>query len=125
MPSMRILLSIIVNAVALWIAAALVPGVSLAGGDTQETIVTALLVGALFGVVNAVIKPIVMLLSLPLLVLTLGLITFVVNALLLLLTAWLAGELDLAFEVEGFVAALLGAFVVSLVSWGLGMLARD
>lgn len=122
---MRLLLRLVVNAVAIWVAAAIVPGVELGGSDTQETVVTALLVGAIFGLVNAVIKPIVAILALPLFILTLGLITFVVNALLLLFTAWLAGELDLAFTVEGFVAALLGAIVVSLVSFGLNTLVRD
>lgn len=122
---MRWLVKLVVNAVALWLAAVIVPGVGLGGGDATETVVTALVVGLIFGVVNAVIKPIVVLLALPLYVLTLGLLTFVVNALLLALTAWIAGGLDLAFTVDGFVAALLGALVVSIVSLGLNAVLRD
>ncbi|HEY8338904.1 MAG TPA: phage holin family protein [Egibacteraceae bacterium] len=122
---MRWLIRLLLNGVALWIAAAIVPGITLGGGDTGETVLTALLAGIVFGVVNAVIKPVVTVLALPLYVLTLGLLTFVVNALLLWFTAWLAGRLGLAFTVDGFVAALLGAIVVSLVSIGLNALVRD
>lgn len=122
---MRWLLKLLLNGVALWIAAAIVPGIALGGADTGETVVTALLAGVVFGLVNAVIKPVVTLLALPLYVLTLGLLTFVVNALLLWFTAWLAGQLGLAFSVDGFVSALLGAIVVSLVSIGLNAVLRD
>ena len=122
---MRLLVKLVVNAIAIWLAAVIVPGVGLAGADTTDTVVTALVVGAIFGLVNAVIKPIVAILALPLYILSLGLITFVVNALLFALTAWIAGRLDLDFTVEGFVAALLGALVVSIVSLGLNAVVRD
>lgn len=103
---------ILVNAVALSAAAYYVPGIRIAEG-----FVDVLWIALVFGVVNAVIKPVLMLLSLPVLFLTLGLFTFVVNAALLLLTARLAAGL----EVEGFAAALIGSIVISLVSVILGI----
>jgi putative membrane protein len=78
-----------------------------------------------FGLVNAIIRPLVRLLTLPLFLLTLGLFTFVVNALMLLLTSWLADHLDLRFHVHGFWSALWGAVIVSVVSFLLNLLVRD
>ena len=84
----------------------------------------ALLLGAaIFGAINALIKPIVSLVAWPCACFTLGLFTLVINALMLGLTAWIAGFFDVAFEVDGFIAAFLGALVISLVSaplswWG-------
>jgi len=103
----RWLFRIFVNAVALWVAANLVPGIHLDG-----QLWSILFVAAVFGVVNAVIRPFVLLLSLPFLVLTLGIFTFVVNALMLLLTAWMVP----ALVVDGFGSALFGSLLVSLVS---------
>lgn len=125
LPSMSFLLRIIASAVAIWVAAAIVPGVDIGGAELTDQALVAVLVGLIFGLVNAVIKPIVTVLAFPLFVLTLGLFTLVVNALLFWLTAWLSGLVDLDFTVDGFLAALLGAIVVSLVSWGLSLVARD
>lgn len=75
-----------------------------------------LVVSAIFGLVNTFIRPFVRLFTLPLLVLTLGLFTFVVNALMLSLTSWLSGHLHLGFYVAGFRAAFWGSLVISLVS---------
>ncbi|HSF25993.1 MAG TPA: phage holin family protein [Actinomycetes bacterium] len=120
------LVRLLVNAVALWVAAIVVSGVTLAeGATTSNKIITVLLVALVFGLVNALIKPFVKLLALPLFILTLGLITFVINALMLMLTSWISGGVDLAFHVDGFGAALLGALVISIVSFVLNVLVPD
>lgn len=111
--------------VAIWIAALLVPGVELTDAELSDQVVTILLVALIFGVVNALLGPVVKLLALPVVLLTLGLFSLVINALLLWVTSWLAGQLGLAFSVEGFWAALLGALVVSLVTVGLGAVLKD
>ncbi len=119
-----LLLRVIVTGIALWVATALVPGVE-AGGEGTDQVITLALVAVIFGVVNAVIGPIIRVLALPLYVLTLGLIALLVNALLFWLTSVFAGALNLDFTVDGFVPAVLGALVVAIVSWAVGMLARD
>ena len=119
-----LLLRVVVTGLGLWVATALVPGVE-AGGDGTDQAITLGLVAVVFGVVNALIGPVIKVLAFPLYVLTFGLIALVINALLFWLTAWLAGQLNLDFTVDGFGAALLGAIVVAIVSWGIGMLARD
>jgi putative membrane protein len=86
--------------------------------------VTLGIVALIFGVINAVIRPIVILLSLPLEILTLGLFTFVINALMLLLTSGIAHRLHLGFRVDGFWPAFVGALVISVVSFLLSRLAR-
>lgn len=121
---MKFVLRVLVAGAAIWVAAWMVPGIELGGAEWTDQALTAVIVGAIFGVINAVIGPIVKLFALPLLLLTLGLFTFVINALLLWFTAWLAGELGLDFAVDGFLAALLGALVVSIVSVGLNMVLR-
>jgi putative membrane protein len=115
---------LVITGVAIWVAALIIPGVGLGQQDTGEQIVTVLLVALIFGVVNAVLGPIVRTLTFPLYLLTLGLFSLVVNALLLGFTAWLAGQLDLAFTVDGFWAAVGGALVVSLVTMALGAFAK-
>ena len=124
---MHLLLRWLINAVALLVAAWLVPGIRLAAagrGATDNDWVTLALVALLFGVINAVIRPLVILLSLPLEILTLGLFTFVINALMLLLTSGIAQRLHLGFRVDGFWPAFVGALVISLVSFLLSRIAR-
>lgn len=116
---MRFIIWVAVNALALAAATALLDGIELTGDTTADRTVTLIVVALIFGVVNAVIGPIVKLLSLPFIVLTLGLLLFVINALLLLLTAWISGLFGLDFSVDGFWTALLGAFIVSVTSWVL------
>ncbi|WP_410537564.1 phage holin family protein [Streptomyces sp. KL2] len=111
----------IANAVALAVAVWLLDDITLTGDDTAGKTFTLVLVALIFGLVNAVVKPITKLLSLPLLILTLGLFTLVINALMLLLTSWLAEQFDLAFRVEGFWTAVLGALVISIVSWAVSV----
>lgn len=113
---MKILIRLLINAAALWAAVRLVPGVSFTG-DGRLLLVVALI----FGVLNACLKPLLFILTLPFLVLTLGLFTFVLNAFLLWTTSELSGALGLGFHVDGFWAAFLGALVVSAVSILLSM----
>ncbi len=122
----QVLVRLVVNAVALWIAALVVNGITIRqGSSTAANIVTLLLVAAVFSLVNTFVKPIVKLLTLPLFLLTLGLITFVINAFMLLLTSWISSRTGLAFHVAGFGSALLGSLVVSFVSFILNVLVRD
>ena len=117
---------IIVSAAALALAAYLVDGIDIEpGGDTTNRILTLLVVAVIFGLVNTLVRPFVTLLTLPLLVLTLGLFTFVVNALMLLLTSWLSGQFDLAFRVDGFVSALFGALIISLFNLAANVVLPD
>ena len=106
-----IILRILINALALGTAVAFIPGIRVAGiGDL-------LLVAIIFGVLNAIVKPILKFLTCPLQILTLGLFTFVLNALLLWLTSWLATEfLGIGFFVDGFIPAFFGALIVTIVS---------
>lgn len=113
---MKLLLRLLINAAALWAAVRLVPGVSFTG-DPRLLLVVALV----FGVLNTLVKPVLWLLTLPFLVITLGLFTFVLNAFLLWMTSALSGALGLGFHVDGFFAAFLGALVVSAVSLVLSM----
>ncbi len=125
---MQLLIKIVVNAVAIWVATAVVPGVVVSQGDASlgRKIVTLLVVGAIFGVVNAVIKPIVKLFSLPFYVLTLGLFAFIVNALMLMLVSWLAEQLNISFHIDDFFWSAIGAaVVVTLVSMVLNLVLPD
>ena len=122
---MNFLVKTIANAGALAVAVWLVDKITLTGAGTGKKVATLLLVALVFGLVNAVVKPLVRLLTLPLFILTLGLFTLVVNALMLLLTSWLADVLDLNFHVEGFWTAVLGALIISIVSWALSLVLPD
>lgn len=110
------LIRVAVNAVALWVAAKLIDGIAL-----TNDIGSVLFVALVFGLVNAFIKPLAKLISLPIRMVTFGLFTLVINALLLMLTAWIADGL----EVDGFLAALLGAIIISIASWALSILVPD
>ena len=122
---MRLIVRLLAGAVALAVAAGLIDKISVGPGTTEERVITLLAVAIIFGLVNAFVRPIVRLLTLPLFIITLGLFTFIVNALMLLLTAWIGDQFDLAFEVDGFVAALLGALVISVVSFLINVLLPD
>lgn len=113
----RLFLRFIINAAAIWVASNLITGIT-----PLSDIRSILLVALIFGAVNALIKPLFALLTCPLQLLTLGLFTLVVNALMLGLTSLIAEALAIPFSVDGFIAALLGALVVSLVSWLLSSL---
>ncbi len=121
----RILLKVAITAVALWIATVLIEGIALGDQTTGRRIVTLLAVAVIFGLVNAIIKPVIKTLGCAFYVVTLGLIGLVVNALLLWLTSELAQELDLPFHVSGFRPAFWGAIVVGVVGWLLHLLVPD
>jgi putative membrane protein len=119
------LVRVVVNALALGAAAWLLDGIRVGAGDTSEQALTLLAVGLIFGIVNAFIAPVVKLLSLPFIILTLGLLLLVINALMLLLTAWLADAFDLGFQVDGFWTAVLGSIVITVVSWLFSVVLED
>ncbi|GAA1075717.1 phage holin family protein [Nocardiopsis metallicus] len=122
---MSLIIRVIANALALWVAVLLVDGIDVSTQDTTSQVITFLVVGAIFGVVNAVIKPIVKTVGCLFYALTLGLIGLVVNALLFLLTEWIAGLFDVPFHVDGFWPAFWGAIVVTIVSWVVSMFLPD
>ena len=112
---------------ALWIASLIVPGVDFVGGSNNwEKLGIVLVVAVIFGVVNAIIKPIVQILAIPFYILTLGLIHIVINAFMLEITAWITrNTTHWGLEVDDFFwSAILGAIVVSLVGWGVSMLLK-
>ncbi|MFJ9375141.1 phage holin family protein [Streptomyces sp. NBC_01288] len=115
------LVKTIANAGALAVAVWLLDKITLTGDSTFKKVWTLLLVALVFGLVNFLVKPIVKVLTFPLFILTLGLITLVVNALMLMLTSWLADKFDLSFHVEGFWTAVLGGLIISVVSWALNV----
>jgi putative membrane protein len=113
---MRFLSWLAVNTLALGLAVWLFDGITLEGASDTEEVVTLVVVGAILGVVNSFVRPVVNVLSIILIVLTLGLMLLVTNALMLMLTSWIAGQLDLGFHVDGFWVALGGSIVISLAS---------
>ena len=117
---MRFVLRLLINAAALWAATQIVPGVGYKGDGAYL-----LLVALVFGFMNALVRPILKLLTCPLIILTLGLFTFVVNGLVLWMTGALAGRLGLGFRVSGFWPAFWGALVVSIVSVFLSVFVRE
>jgi putative membrane protein len=110
-----IVLRVLINAAALWLAASLIPGIEL------HSLGTTLLAALVLGIVNAVLRPILIFLTLPITLVTLGLFIFVLNAFCL----WLTSRLVPGFEVGGFGAAFLGALVISAVSWALTAFLSD
>jgi putative membrane protein len=113
---MKFLIWLVVNALALGAAAWLFDGITVTGDTSSDRVLTLVIVGAIFGVITSCVRPIVRLLSLPLIIVTLGLMLFVINALMLLLTSWIADQLNLGFKVDGFWVALWGSIVISLAS---------
>ena len=124
---MFILLRVLVNAAALLVTAWILPGIHLGAAGpapTQHDWLVLLVVALIFGLVNAIIRPVLIVLSLPIEILTLGLFTFVINAFMLLLTSWIAQGMGLAFRVDGFLVALLAALIISVVSFVLSRVLR-
>ncbi len=115
---MAFVLRVLVSAFAIWITSLLVGGFEIVGGDTTgATVVVLVVVAFILAVVNAGVKPIVAFLSLPFYILTLGLFTLVVNALMLLLTAWITGHTDWGLRIDGFWTAVWAALILSIVSF--------
>jgi putative membrane protein len=117
---MGFLVRLLVNAAALWVATRVVPGATYSGG-----LLPFLGVAVVFGAINAVIRPVARVLTFPLIIVTLGIFTLVVNGMMLWLTGSLAAGLGLGFHVAGFRAAFWGALVVSIVSTILSMLVSE
>jgi len=117
---MAFIIRLIVNAAALWVATVIVPGVSYTGGA-----VPLFAVALVFGVINATLRPLAKLLTLPLIILTLGIFALVINGLMLWLTSSLSDALGLGFHVSGFWAAFFGALIVSIVSTLLSMMVTE
>lgn len=123
-----IVINILVNGVALWVAAMLLTGIRLdeGGGSLSSQLVTVLWVAVIFGLVNAVVKPVLTFFSLPAIILTLGLFTLVVNAAMLELTSWFAGQFSLNFRVDDFFwDAILGSIIITIVTMILNRVIPD
>ena len=113
-------IQLLINAGALYVAVLIVDGLDFSF-DSEQAWLKFVVVALIFGLVNTFVKPILKLLTLPITMVTLGLFLLVINALMLLLTGWISGQLDLGFVVEGFIPALLGAIVISVVGFLLSM----
>ncbi|MET0353992.1 MAG: phage holin family protein [Plantibacter flavus] len=123
----RFLLNLIVNGFAIWVTTLIVAGVKVtpyAPGGTLETILTFALVALIFAVVNTIIGSVIKVLAFPLYILTLGLIGLLINGLLLLITAGISGWFGFGLTVDGFWWGVLGAIVISIVNWLLGIVIR-
>ena len=124
---MRFLVRLLVNAVALWLTTLIVPGVTVVAFPPQDTlavVLTYLLVALIFGFVNGVIGNFIRIVAFPLYILTLGLLALLVNGLLLLLVSWISGLLGFGLVIDGFWWGVLGALVLALLSWLIGILIR-
>jgi len=120
---MAFLVRVLINGVAIWLATLILPGLHIVGGDSNwETLAIILLIALVFGLVNAIVKPIVAFLSIPLYILTLGLFTIIVNALMLMLTAWITEATDWGLRIDNFGVACWGAIIISIVSLVLSVL---
>lgn len=121
----KILVKVVITALSLAAAAYFLDGISVPGNDTGERTLTLVAVAVIFGLVNALLKPIIKTVGCAFYVLTLGLFGLIVNALLLMLTGEIADRLDLAFKVDGFWPALWGAVIVAVVGWALSLVLDD
>jgi putative membrane protein len=120
---MAFLVRVLINGVAIWLATLILPGLSIVGGDTGwQQLVIILLIALVFGIVNAIVKPIVAILSIPLYILTLGLFTIVVNALMLMLTAWITEATDWGLRIDNFGVACWAGIIIAIVSLVLSVL---
>jgi putative membrane protein len=123
---MGILIRLAISALAMLIATLVLPGITVDAGSMARNAGVIILVAIIFGVVNAILRPIIKTVGCTAYVLTLGLLAVVVNGLLLLLTSWIAGQVGLAFHVADFwPSAVLGALIIGLASWALNLLVRD
>ena len=122
----RFLITLIVNAVALWLTALIVSGVDVVAyaADTGAQVLTYLLIALIFGFVNSFVGTFVRIVAFPLYVLTLGLFSLIVNGLLLLLVAWISGFHGFGLVIDGFWTGVLGALVLGIIAWLLGLIVR-
>lgn len=117
---MNFFIRLVVNGAALWLAARFISGIAYTGGW-----VGLVAVALVFGVINAFVRPVLSFLSMPIQFITLGLFTLVLNAFMLMLTGWAAGKMGIPFTVAGFVPAVFGAILVSIISLVLSSLLTD
>ena len=125
---MRFLLKLIINAFALWLTTLLVSGVTVQSYDPKDgefpLVLTYLLIALIFGLVNGIIGTVIRIVAFPLYVLTLGLISLVVNALLLLIVSWISDAMSFGLHVDGFWDGVWAALILAIISWILGMIFR-
>lgn len=114
---MKLIIRVVITALALWLAAVLVSGIEVQTSDTAKKIITLLVVAVIVGIINGVLKPIIKTVGCAFYVVTLGLIALVVNGLLLWLASYISGQLHLPFHITGFWPAFWGAIIVGVVSW--------
>ncbi|GHD44213.1 phage holin family protein [Mycetocola manganoxydans] len=123
----RFLLTIVLNAVAIWLTTLLVAGVNVTPyppGDILAVVLTYLLIAFIFAIVNGVIGTLIRIVAFPLYILTFGLISFIVNGILLLLVEWIMSPFDFGLQTDGFWWAVLGALVISILNAILALLLR-
>lgn len=121
---MRFVIWLLTNAAGVAVAAWLLDGISFTGpgsgsAEVREKLLPLLVVALILGLVTAVIKPILTVVSFPLVILTIGLFLLVINALMLMLTGWIADQTDIGFTVDGFWTAVLGAIIITVVTWAV------
>lgn len=116
---MRFLIRLVVNSVAIWLTSLLLSGLSLTESEGWDQVLVVGVVGLVFTIVNLIVKPVVQLFALPLTILTLGLFTLVINALMLLLTGWLTSFFEWGLAVDGFWWALFAGLIISIITWVL------
>ena len=122
---MRTILRLLATAGALAVATGLLSGITLNAPTTSGKILALLIVALIFGVLNAIVKPIFKLVTLPIVLLTLGLFLLVINACIMLLTSWVSSNVGLGWHVDGFWTAVFGAIIVSVVSFLLNAFVPD
>ena len=122
---MRLILRLLANAGALAVATWLLSGITLTAPTTGRKVLTLLIVALIFGIVNAIVKPIFTLVTAVAVLLTLGLFLIVINALMLLLTSWLSDQFNLGWSVDGFWTAVLGSIIISIISFVLNAFIPD
>jgi putative membrane protein len=123
----RFIVRLLINAVALWLTTLIVSGVAVAPygpGGTTETVLTYLLVAFIFGVVNGVVGTAIRVVAFPLYILTLGLVSLIVNGLLLGIVAWISGQIGFGLSIDGFWWGVLGALVLAILAWLIGIVIR-
>jgi putative membrane protein len=124
---MRLIVRLLINAIALWLTTLIVAGVHVVAfspGGTLETLLTYLLVAVIFGLVNGIIGNLIRIVAFPLYILTLGLLALIVNGLLLLLVSWISGLIGFGLQVDSFWWGVLGALVLGIISWLIGIILR-
>lgn len=125
---MRFLLKLIINAFALWVTTLVVSGVTVASYDSTggqwPLILTYLLLALIFGVVNGIVGTVIRVVAFPLYVLTLGLISLIVNGLLILIVGWISDAMGFGLHVAGFWSGVWAALILAIISWLLGLIFR-